>query len=353
MDFMAAVGLSQAVQRFAPLIVGGGIALFCGIVCLIVFLSLFRRTGAGLGRSLVGVAAGLLSFAGATLVGMGVLGLVPPLTAEYEKAKQGITSLYGATRASADLQSAAEIRALLASPKHREPKDLNPHEYRVYSQNGEDGIIAEIFRRIGTTNRYFVEFGASDGFENNTALLVRLGWGGFWIDGDHDAIVRALEHYRPEVEAKKLTITESFITAENIEDLFRQNAVPKEFDFLSIDIDRNDYHVWEKITDYRPRVVCIEYNPLYPPPISWVIPYDPKAMWDSSTRTGASLEAMAALGDKKGYSLVGCCLSGVNAFFVRKDLLGDNFSPPYTAEHHYEPGRFRLYWYSTVFKRVP
>jgi hypothetical protein len=214
-------------------------------------------------------------------------------------------------------------------------------------------MISEIFRRIGTTNRYFVEFGSSDGLENNTALRVRQGWGGLWIDGDRDAVLRAREHYRPEVEAKTLTVMDSFITAENIEDLFKQAGVPSEFDFLSIDIDRNDYHVWEKITNYRPRVVCIEYNPLYPPPIEWVIPYDPKAMWDYTTHTAASLESIAKLGDKKGYSLVGCCLSGMNSFFVRKDLLGDHFSPPYTAEHHYEPQRFRLYRYDTIFKRVP
>ena len=244
--------------------------------------------------------------------------------------------------------------ALLDSPKHREPKDLSRHEYRAFSQNGEDGIIAEIFKRIGATNRYFVEFGSSNGFENNTVLLVRQGWGGLWLDGDHRAILRAREHYRPEVEAKKLTITETFITAENIEDLFRHDGVPEEFDFLSIDIDRNDYYVWEKITNYRPRVVCIEYNPLYPPPIASVIPYDANAMWDKTTRSGASLESIARLADKKGYALVGCCLSGVNAFFVRKDLLGDHFSPPYTAEHHYETFRLSLYQNDLPFPpRVP
>ena len=118
--------------------------------------------------------------------------------------------------------------------------------------------------------------------------MVRLGWGGLWIDGDSQAVARARKHYRPEIEAKKLIVTESFITAENIEDLFKQSSVPDEFDFLSIDIDRNDYYVWEKITHYRPRVVCIEYNWLYPPPIEWVIPYDPNAMWDFLSRGSCS-----------------------------------------------------------------
>ena len=74
----------------------------------------------------------------------------------------------------------------------------------------------------------------------------------------------AKAHFRPEIEDHKLTILQTFITAENIEDLFGQGGVPKEFDFLSIDIDRNDYHVWEKISQYRPRAVVIEYNTLIP-----------------------------------------------------------------------------------------
>ena len=148
----------------------------------------------------------------------------------------------------------------------------------------------------------------------------------------------AKQHFRPEIEDHKLTVMQAFITAENIEELFGRGEVPKEFDLLSIDIDRNDYHVWEKISSYRPRVVAIEYNSLYPPTMSWVIPYDPKAYWDGTTRTGQA-EALEELGTKKGYRLVGCTLSGMNAFFVRDDLLGDHFAAPYTAENHYEPGR--------------
>ncbi len=312
-----------------------------------------RGGPAGSRGSLLGIVAGLATVAGIALIGAGVLGLVPAATAEYDRVHKAARKLLWVTQSTANFQAHAEIRSLLSSPKHREPKDLNPHEYRVYSQNGEDGIITEIFRRIGTTNRYFVEFGASDGFENNTALRVRQGWRGLWIDGDAPAIANAREHYRPEVDAKALTIMNSFITAENIESLFKEADVPAEFDFLSIDIDRNDYYVWEKIENYRPRVVCMEYNPIYPPPIEWVIPYDPKAMWDYTTRTAASLESITKLGEKKGYALVGCCLSGVNAFFVRKDLLGDHFSPPYTALHHYERERFRLYEWDTHYKRVP
>jgi hypothetical protein len=244
------------------------------------------------------------------------------------------------------LQSEQVTLDILSQPRNRDPKRLNRHEYKVYSQNGEDGILAEIFRRIGTTNRSFVEFGASDGLENNTAFLLRQGWKGLWMDADTAAVERARSGFRQEIADQRLIVLETFITAENIEDLFRQGKVPEEFDLLVIDIDRNDYHVWEKIAHYRPRVVTIEYNSGIPPTMSWVVPYDPKAFgWTGfGTGNGASLKALEELGTRKGYSLVGCDLCGVNAFFVRNDLLDDRFAAPYTAENHYEP--FRILYIS-------
>lgn len=240
------------------------------------------------------------------------------------------------------LQAEQAARAILARPDRSDPKRLGHYEYRVYSQNGEDGIIAEILRRIGATNRFFVEFGSGDGDENNTVLLLSQGWTGVWMDGDHEAIQAAELHFSSEVKAGRLKIKETFITAENIQALFRQLGVPPEFDVLSIDIDRNDYYVWRKIEAYRPRTVVIEYNPLFPPALAWVIPYDPKATWDGSSHTSASLKALEELGSSKGYKLVGCSLAGVNAFFVRADLVGDKFAAPFTAENHYEPARYFL-----------
>jgi hypothetical protein len=240
-------------------------------------------------------------------------------------------------------QAELYTQTILEDPQHRDPKRLGRSNFKMTSQNGEDGIIAEIFHRIGTTNRYFVEFGASYGVENNTACLLRLGWGGLWMDASAPAVEAVKKKTFPrEIESGQLTMLETFITAENIEDLFRQGKVPEEFDLLSIDIDRNDYYVWEKITHYRPRVVIVEYNAVIPPTTSWVVPYDAKAFGFNSfgNGNGASLKALEELGAKKGYSLVGCDLCGVNAFFVRNDLLGDHFAAPYTAENHYEPFRY-------------
>jgi len=89
-------------------------------------------------------------------------------------------------------------------------------------------------------------------------------------------------------------------------------------------------------------VVVIEYNAIFPPPVRWVMPYDPAAKWTGNSNHSASLKSLELLGRAKGYSLVGCSFAGVNAFFVRNDLLGDLFEAPFTAEHHYEPPRFFL-----------
>jgi hypothetical protein len=233
---------------------------------------------------------------------------------------------------------------MMSQPKYQDTLRLARFEAKVFSQNGEDGIIAEIFRRIGTINRYFVDFGSSDGMENNTVFLLKQGWSGLWLDGDPKRIKRASQHFAVEIKAKRLTAGAAFITAENIEKLFSDNGVLNEPDLLSIDIDRNDYYVWKAITRYRPRVVVIEYNAIFSPGMKWVIDYDPNAWWDGTGIFGASLSALEAIGEEKGYSLVGCTISGVNAFFVRNDILHDKFCKPYTALNHYEPPRYWLTW---------
>lgn len=251
------------------------------------------------------------------------------------------------------LEADRVIRDLQALPKYDDPKRLTRHESQVFSQGGEDGIIQEIFRRIGTTNKRFCEFGSADGVENNTALLVTLGWGGLWMDGDADAIGRAKARYASAVAEGRLNIQRQFITAENIEGLMAGANLPVELDLLSVDIDRNDFYVWERINNYRPRLVVMEYNAMFPPGVDWVIPYDAKAWWEGRSYFGGSLTAFERLGRKKGYSLVGASLTGANAFFVRDDLVMDRFSGPFTAEHHYEPPRLYLTLYKPGFNRDP
>lgn len=232
---------------------------------------------------------------------------------------------------------------LFQHPRYQQADKLNRFEFQAFSQFGEDGIIQEIFRRIGTTNRYFVEFGVETGVETNTTYLLYQGWKGLWIDGSEDNIHSINQHFSGVIAKNNLTAIQGFITAENIEELFRKGNVPAEFDLLSVDIDRNDYYVWEAIMNHSPRVVIIEYNSIFRPGCHFVVDYDPNAMWDGTSNTGASLEALYQLGLKKGYKLVASSFSGVNAFFIREDLVADHFTGPFTAENHYEAPKYFLY----------
>lgn len=227
-------------------------------------------------------------------------------------------------------------------PRYEPPKKLNRYEFKAFSQAGEDGLISEIFNRIGTTNQFFVEFGVGNGLENNTTYLLVKGWKGYWIEGSQNYCKSISKSFADLLASGQLTLMNTFVSAENIEALFSEKNVPLELDLLSIDIDGNDYWVWQAIANYRPRVVVIEYNAIYPPESSWVMEYNPSHQWKYDSYMGTSLKALERLGNQKGYKLVGCVFSGVNAFFVREDLLGNHFCEPYTAENHYEPARYFL-----------
>jgi len=228
---------------------------------------------------------------------------------------------------------------LFTNPKYKQSKRLGSHEYQVFSQNGEDGIIQEIFNRIGYTNKYFIEFGVENGLECNTTNLLHKGWRGLWIEGNADFYAQISKRFANFIKDGYLTVQHEFITGENIEGLFNNVNSPKEPDLLSIDIDYNDYHIWKAITQYKPRVVVIEYNSIFRPDTHFVVQYNPTRVWDKSSHFGASLLALEQLGIEKGYYLVGCVFTGSNAFFVRQDLVGDLFESPFTTENHYEPNR--------------
>jgi hypothetical protein len=229
---------------------------------------------------------------------------------------------------------------LLQHPRYGDPKRLLRYQLQVCSQNGEDGIIHEIFRRIGTTNRIFAEVGVGNGCENNTAFLLSLGWTGYWFDGNDNFL--AMVQNRPDIGPSALQWTIAFVDRENIADLFRQRGVPIEIDLLSLDIDQNTFYAWEGLRDYRPRVVVIEYNSAIPPDVNWKVHYDPQRVWDRSQNFGASLKALELFGQELGYCLVGCDIVGANAFFVRSDLVGDSFAEPFTSENHFEPSRYSM-----------
>jgi hypothetical protein len=234
------------------------------------------------------------------------------------------------------------VTTLLASSRYDDPKRLNRYEGQVFSQNGEDGIISEIFSRIGSTNRVFVEFGAGDGSENNSAYLLLKGWSGYWFDGDSQNLDSIGSKFAHAISEKQLIASREFFTAETAASIFERHRIPEEFDFLSIDIDRNTSWVWRALRAFRPRVCAVEYNASIPPQDDWEIPYEAEARWNGTLIFGAGLLALEKIGKDLGYSVVACDLSGANAFFVRSDLTSNLFSEPFTALHHYEPPRLFL-----------
>ncbi len=238
-----------------------------------------------------------------------------------------------------------EIERLRASQRYQDPRSLVPFGSKIYSQSDEDGIIREIFRRIGIANHTFVEFGIGNGLENNTLALLFEGWKGLWIDASSKSISKIRKHFTTVIQKGQLKVVQSFITRDNINQLIKANVDTDEIDLLSVDIDGNDYHVIQAITCVRPRVIVVEYNAKFTPPVLFCMDYDATHRWEKDDCFGASLKFFELHLARIGYCLVGCNLSGVNAFFVRQDLVGDHFLSPFTAEQHYEPPRYYLSGY--------
>lgn len=219
------------------------------------------------------------------------------------------------------------------------PRSLRPFEQMVYSQNGEDGVIGEIFRRIGAPTRTFVEIGVGDGWQNNSLFLLCQGWRGTWFDAADDCLATLASW--PLDCARDVKPVIERLNRENIAAVLTGAGVPREPDLLSLDVDQNTYHLWEALREWRPRLAVIEYNGVLPASTDWKVPYSAEKVWDGSLNYGASLKALERLGRSLGYTLVYCEAKGVNAFFVRDDLVGDRFAGPFTAEEHYMPLRFQ------------
>jgi hypothetical protein len=186
---------------------------------------------------------------------------------------------------------------------------LTDFEKRLYSQFKEDGITVKIFDTIGTTNKFYLDFGATETSNNSEILHKHQGWNGILWNGR-------------EIPNCYTTVHQEFITVENVVALCEKYLIPREPDLLSIDIDGNDWHIWREISKaIRPRVVIIEYNSSFPPGDDKVMPYNPTWVWDGYNYGGATFTAMYNLGRHLGYSLVSAeGYGGVNMFFVRDDL---------------------------------
>jgi hypothetical protein len=215
-------------------------------------------------------------------------------------------------------------------------------EFKVFSQFGDDGIIQYLIHRLAPLPDSFVEFGVENYRESNTRfLLMNDNWRGLVLDGNQRGIDRVQQdeiYWR-----HTLTARCAWITRDNINDLLRAAGFSGQIGLLSIDIDGNDYWVWEKIDAVDPVVTIVEYNSIFGPDLAVTIPYQPKFARHrahySGQFWGASLQALTALAKRKGYSLVGCNSAGNNAYFVRDDKI-DNL-PVLLAKDAFVDARFR------------
>ena len=239
------------------------------------------------------------------------------------------------------LEKEQYIATLLAEGRYSDPRCLARHRRQVFSEYGQDGMLSEIFHRLGVTHGTFVEVGVHP-LQCNTTYLLMLGWQGSWIDPTIPPDNSLPEGLRRLRETGRLDISRVCASPDNVLSFIRSEEKLPSVDLISVDIDYNTHHLWEPLCDLNPKVAVLEYNAHIPPSDDWSTPYDYREYWRDDIIYGAALKTLEQMGQELGYSLVGCELSGTDAFFVRNDLLGDRFLPPYTAERHYEPPRFFL-----------
>lgn len=212
----------------------------------------------------------------------------------------------------------------------------------VTSEHGEDGVIEKIFEIIGEESRWCVDLGALNGVHGSNVwhLMKKRGWAGVLIEADKTYFERLQKEYADVERAHCINVFISFEGEDSLDKTFARTHLPHVFDLFSLDVDGNEYHLWESLTHYRPRVMVVEFNPSIPNDVVFVQPRDMRIF------QGSSLRALVELGKRKGYELVAA--NEVNAFFVLKELfhkfgIADNSIDALHTDHQYETALFQLY----------
>ncbi len=196
-------------------------------------------------------------------------------------------------------------------------ESLEKFQENIFSQTGEDGIIREILKRISSKSSldyWCCEFGAWDGlrFSNTARLIKDDNYRAVLIEGE-PARIKDLERNFPQKEVIKIS---SFVTVTgetSLSNILEKTEIPKDFDFLSIDIDGMDYWILKSLVNFRPKLICIEFNPSIPNAVNFIQANDPKI------KHGSSAKAIDSLGRDMGYSVVAA--TAINLFLVRNDFV--------------------------------
>ena len=252
-----------------------------------------------------------------------------------KKASRPFTSLLlGEIKARAARNS--ELLGRMASWQVRSRErihSLSDVEFRVSSQWGEDGIIDWIVERasVPPRSRSFIEFGVEDYRESNTRFLLQnRNWRGMIMDANPELLVAVRKDGLDRIH--DLTVQQVFITRDNINELLERATLGSEPGLLSIDVDGNDYWIWEAIEVIRPIICICEYNAVFGDvhPIS--VPYDPgfsrTVAHHSNLYYGASVQALRLLASRKGYQFLGTTSAANDAFFIR-----DDYAEPFISKY--------------------
>lgn len=221
--------------------------------------------------------------------------------------------------------------------------NIHKAEFRAFSQWGDDGFIQYLIAQLEAIDPSFVEFGIKHYRESNTRLLLlNNNWRGLLMDGDPVYVEELKQdqiYWKYEISAGP-----HFITVDNINDILYQYGFVEEIGLLHIDIDGNEYHIWQAIHVAKPTIVILEYNSVFGPGVELTVPYrqdfDRTQAHHSNLYYGASLAALVALSEKKGYAFVGCNSNGNNAYFIRRDQLPETIKELGVSEGYVE-SRFR------------
>lgn len=272
----------------------------------------------------------------------------------YKKIKNFLKKLFFKISSKKEIQQMNKnlagiyVNNIIKDPKFKNEKNLLRFGYKVFSQQDEDGIIDEIFNRIGRSSRKFVEMGLETGVECNTTNLLFQKWSGLWVESNEKNVETMKKNFSKFLN-DTLQVHSEKISTTNVNQILSKYFDPDaEIDLLSIDIGMHTFHVLEMIQTINPRVIVTEYNAKYGPIIDWSVKYDQTAEWDNTDYFGASLHSFEKMMKKKDYYLVGCNVTGVNAFFVRKDQLQEKFEENLTSKFHFIEGR---YWLKNAFEK--
>lgn len=242
------------------------------------------------------------------------------------------------------IEQVAEYRRLHEEMSNKQPDNVALFGSKVYSQTDEDGIIQEIFNRIPNNNTFF-EIGIETGIECNSIYLLLKNWRGVWVEGNPGYVKRINKELGGNTFGNTLKVINSFVLKDNVVHLFKQAYQflgVSEIDFFSLDIDGNDYYIMYEILRHNifPKVVCVEYNAKFPPPLKIKMKYNPVHRWDYGDYLGCSLQEYADLFQQFNYTLICCNLTGINAFFVRNDFVG--LFKIYETQELYQAYKFYL-----------